>query len=517
MAPFIVIEFISALAVLIFINWYLSGRLVKSLWSRFSPTGVYEVSVKPPSVKVCGTSKPTLSNQDRKDFRNLLEMGQFDPLTKAATEIQTTFESDPSYEYKVQDFFNVFATALPQYEGLLDAWVQYTPSHFAPYLARGHYYYNKAWESRGHKFAAETSSEQFRGMRLFFQKASKDIDAALAINPRLLTAYIIRIGIHNAEGEKNEEEAVFNKGRSFFPSSFLLYKTMLWSRLPRWGGSYAEMNRIAMQAFDHIRTNPELYMLFGEIYADQAWGFRKKEQYPRAIALYSKAISYGEHYSFFEERGRTYVYMKDYDKALEDANQSISLRPVIASPYRLRATIFMEKGDLNSAVQEISSVEALFPGDPETQQWRDWAAKRFLNQGHTAFKTDLEQAVARYDVAIDIKPQYAEALYWRGVAHSKLNKTDLAYSDIKQSIKYNPRHFQSYKMLDFLLASQQKWDEIVENWNEFLTLEPNNAEAYLERAGAYRHKGEMKNALADLKQACDLGKEDACKILKQYQ
>jgi tetratricopeptide (TPR) repeat protein len=70
--------------------------------------------------------------------------------------------------------------------------------------------------------------------------------------------------------------------------------------------------------------------------------------------------------------------------------------------------------------------------------------------------------------------------------------------------------------LDYILASQGKWDEILDIWNRFLALEPNNAEAYFERAGTHKHKGDMDSALADLDRACDLGKQEACNLRKRY-
>ncbi len=513
----IVIGSLCFLAILSLIYWLFSGNFIKSYLSRFLSAKVYEVSVQPPSIRVWGTSKPTFSLQELRDLRILFESKQFDSLTKTATDIQTAFERDPSYEYQVYDFFQIFDTVHPEYQALLDAWTEYAPSHFAPYLARAQYYYSKGWASRGHKYASETSAEQFEGMHRFFQKAESDIDTALAINPRLLTAYTIRIGIYNAEGEDANENTTFNKTRTLFPNSFLIYNRMINSKLPRWGGSYAEMEKIALQALENIEANPELYMLFGQIYVDQAWTLREEKQYDRALALYSKAISYGEHHSFFQERARTYRYMKDYVHAIEDIDHSISLRPTLAAPYRLRATIYIEMKDMDSAMKDIRFMTQQFPWSKDVQELTGWAAKQMLNHGHAVFKNNLEQAIAKYDMALDINPQCAEAFYWRGVAYSKLKKTELAYSDLKQAIRYNPRHFETYRMLDYILASQLKWDEIIAHWNQFLALEPGNAKAYLERAGAYRRTGDMKSALADLHQACELGEQEACRLHKQYE
>jgi tetratricopeptide (TPR) repeat protein len=499
------------------LSWQFTGSFKKIISSKFLAKKNYEVSIKPPTTRVWGTSKPTFSLQDMKTLRDLFEKRQFDALTKTASDIQAAFERDPVYEYQSNDFFYFFGSALPEYQELLDAWVAHSPTHFAPHLARAHYYYDRAWANRGSKYASETTSEQFRQMHLDFQKAAQDIGAALAINPRLLTAYIMRMRMYNADGEAAKEDTAINEARSIFPTSFLIYSAMLKSKLPRWGGSYAEMDKLAQEAFKKVDRNPEMYMLFGQIYADQAWYSRKEKQYDTALALYSKAISYGEHRSFFEERARTYSYMKDYDRALKDIDYSISLRPTVAASYCLRSTINIYRGNTDGAIQDVRLLKLYFPGDHQTHEWYGWAAKQFLNQGHTVFKTSWERAIAAYDAALEINPQYAEAYYWRGVAYSRLKRMDLAYSDMISAVKYDPRNFESYRMLDYILASQQKWSEIIDHWNQFLSLEPQNADAYFERAGTYRHKGDMKNAIADLRKACSLGKQEACKILKQYE
>ena len=514
--PFTAIGYLAVIIIACFALYaYFSGHNKQSPWHVFSFAKNYEASVDPPSFRVSGTLKPTLSVQDLQNLRDLFEKRQFDSLNKTASEIQLAFEQDPSYEYKASDFYDIFQSTLPEYETLLNDWSAHSPSHFAPYLARAEYYYYKGWESRGQRYISETSEQQLAGMHSYFQKALRDIDTALAINPRLLSAHIIRISIYNVDGGNDQENAAFDKARQYFPSCFLLYNTMASAKLPRWGGSYAVMDRLAMQAYKQIRTNPELYMLFGRIYADQAWGFREKKQYDKALALYAKAIRFGDYYEFYDERAKTYVEMKEYDQALKDVNQSISLRPVKSRPYCLRATIFLQKGDPDAAMREIRSTEAMFPGNFEIRETKKWAADRLMYQASNYFKTDLEQAVASYGMAIGIKPDCADAYYWRGVACWKLKKTDLAHSDLEQAIRLNPHDIKAYRMMDNLLASQQRWDEIIEHWNRFLSIEPNNGDAYLERAGTHKLKGDMQSALTDLRTACSLGNNKACGILKQ--
>jgi len=201
---------------------------------------------------------------------------------------------------------------------------------------------------------------------------------------------------------------------------------------------------------------------------------------------------------------------------LRDVSQSISLRPAKPRPHTLRAAVHMKMGDLEAAAQEIRAMDAEFPGDYEISRWKDWASRWLLNQGHTVFKDNPEDAVAWYGMAIETRPDCQEAYYWRGVACSNLNNSALAHADFEQAIRLDPHDIKSYRMMDYLLASQQRWDEIIAYWDSFLSVEPGNGEAYLERAGANRHKGDMQSALADLKTACDLGNKQACEIQGRY-
>jgi len=504
---------IVCLALYVYFPW----NKVQFVLAGFCSAERCEASIAPPSSRVPDTARPTLSLQDRQNIRDLFVKRQFGSLDKIASDIQLTFEQDPSYEYKASDFYEIFDSTLPEYEALLNDWVAYSPDHFAPYLARAEYFCSKGWESRGHKYAANTSEQQFSGMHSYFQKALQDTDAALAINPRLLRAYTLRISMYNADGGGNQINMAFDKARHYFPSSFLLYKEMIWAKLPRWGGNYAEMDKLAVQAHKQIRVTPELYSLFGQIYADQAWVLREQKQYDTSLALFAKAIEYGDYYEFYKERAETYLMMREYDQALKDVNKSISLRPVKPRPYCLRASIYLQMGNPDAAIREFRSMETMFPGDSHVREMRNWAVDFLLYQASNYFKTDLEQAVASYGRVIEIKPDCADAYYWRGIACWKLKKPDLAYSDFAQAIRLAPHDIKTYRMMDNLLASQQQWGKIINQWTAFLNLEPANGDAYLERAGAYKHKGDMQNAFADLKSACSRGVDEACSILKRYQ
>jgi regulator of sirC expression with transglutaminase-like and TPR domain len=72
-------------------------------------------------------------------------------------------------------------------------------------------------------------------------------------------------------------------------------------------------------------------------------------------------------------------------------------------------------------------------------------------------------------------------------------------------------------LIDWLLGRENRWDEIIDYWNQYINLAPDSAKAYFERGGTYYHKGNLNLAIQDLKKACSLGLKEACQKLKQFQ
>lgn len=406
------------------LKWYLS---------KSSFGGIYEVKIAPSGKRAVETSKETLSLSDCARIRALLAEKQYDALNRMAEDFQRNFLSDPSSESKIYEFFRAFAYPAPGYEDLLNAWAESTPSHYAPHVARAQYFNRMAGDSRGDQYDSKTSDEQFANMRAYFARSSKDLDAALAIDRNVLPTYLLRIRIHNAQGERAKLEALYAEAQPRFPTSFLFYNTMLWANTPKWGGSYPQMEKIAMDGYVHIQSNPSLYLLFGAIYAEQVEDFLRRKKYDEAIALSTRAISYGDYYEFYWKRSQCYQEAKNLDKALEDIDRSIGLGPTRAMLYRARTSIFLDKADGRRAVQEVAFLDKEFPGDADAGEWRFRAAAQLVNQGCSeASKDRLEEAVAKFGMAIEIKPEYAKAYYLRGEAYRCLNKRDLSLPDMRR-------------------------------------------------------------------------------------
>ncbi|MBP1747401.1 MAG: hypothetical protein H6Q54_2016 [Deltaproteobacteria bacterium] len=490
------------------------GTLFEPLRSLLGPK-VYEVTKASKNLPISKVPDETIEVGQMVELRRMLQHEQLEELNVILDEYQNLFEKDPRNEYKVHDAYRAFDLTVPSYEDFFKKWINASPDKCQPYLAIAQYYYARGWEKRGYKWAKETQEEQFKGMRFYFSKAEENLKVALKINPNLIVGYHILIGIHNANGDDAAEDSTIEKASALFPHSFLIKSDSLWAKEPRWGGSYVIMEEIAKKAEKYCDINPKLFALYGFIYCDQAKNLRRNKRYEEATDLFTKAISFGDHWTFYNERADVYhFHLKEYDRALEDINRSIKLRPTIDRSYRMRSRIYFAKANYTDSIENLHAAEMVRPGDPETKEWREWASKSLLNKGHRLFKTDLHGAIENYSLSVKFGDQNFETYYWRGMAFYRLENFKSALPDLELAIEMNPRHFESYRMVDYILAKDQQWGRIISHWNKFLELEPDHAGAYLERAGAHHHNKDFENALADLKKSCELGNQEACKRYK---
>ena len=158
----------------------------------------------------------------------------------------------------------------------------------------------------------------------------------------------------------------------------------------------------------------------------------------------------------------------------------------------------------------------LDPTSDKLARFRQQQTDTAVHQAYQLLETtkDVDGAIARYTWAIQLSPANAEALYWRGRAYL-LGKNDRgrALADFESAIQLDPRHFESYRNVDWLLAQRGDWDGVITHWTRYIELEPLNGQAYLERGGAYHRKGDERAALADAHKACELGAPRACELV----
>lgn len=447
--------------------------------------------------------------------QRLLRARDFATLTRQLEAKQARLEQDIRREDELSTTLSAFGVADPALTPLLDEWVVAQPEAWAPRLARARHRITVAWQRRGAKLAKETSDEQFAGMQQWLDAVIADAREALQRNPKLTEAYRLLIRTAQAHGDQRACVRFAELGLAVAPASLRVRSALAQCLLPRWGGSYDAVSALAREAQTHVRENPALASLLGYVDWDRGCLARNETRYDEAVALFTRALAAGEDFQFYDDRADTYLRQKRYTDALADLARALALAPEASGILVTRAWILVALERYQDALGDVRLASEIDPTSVALARFRQQQGETAVSQAYQLLETtkDVPGAIARYTWAIEMAPGSAEALYWRGRAYLKQNDRAHALADFEAAIHLDPRHFESYKNIDWLFAQRGEWDAIIAHWTSYIALEPMSGQAYLERGGAYHRKGDEKAAVADAQKSCALGAARACEII----
>jgi TPR repeat protein len=241
-----------------------------------------------------------------------------------------------------------------------ELWVKAQPKSYAARLGLGRLYLHAALEARGKKYASETSREQFANMRALLQKAEENLLASILLFEKPYSSYINLINV-DALRLQTRMRHYLDQAIKVDPAARLAYQRYIQYRIPRWGGSYEELDALlaeiekgpmlpqdqadiearvlSFKAMDEATNNPtgaiDLYIQAYERLPIQGevirlyWAAgvaKENKQTERALKIYTRIIdAYPDEHKALFERGYLYGQMLNYELALKDYIASAKL------------------------------------------------------------------------------------------------------------------------------------------------------------------------------------------------
>jgi tetratricopeptide (TPR) repeat protein len=154
------------------------------------------------------------------------------------------------------------------------------------------------------------------------------------------------------------------------------------------------------------------------------------EQYQLALIEYRRAATLiPDQHNAYHELSQTFYQLKNYDKAIEFANQAIALDPKCWLCYQALGNIYDDSGK-------------------------------------------PEEALAQYSKAVDLAPSSGRPLYNYALTLNHLNRKSESISALDKAILVDPQYPSPYRLLGLLLAEKNELYLAQTQFEKFVSLEP---------------------------------------------
>lgn len=162
---------------------------------------------------------------------------------------------------------------------------------------------------------------------------------------------------------------------------------------------------------------------FYKSYYNRALLYSITNENKKAISDYTKSIELNNYYKAYVGRATLYYLMKDFPKAMADAESALLLNPNNPKANFVLATCYDDLNQLDKALYHYNNAIQINTEDPTL----------FLRRGILFGKQQkLELCLQDFENCTKLKPDYAEAYYWKGVV--KINLKQNPCFDLKKAV-----------------------------------------------------------------------------------
>ncbi len=167
------------------------------------------------------------------------------------------FQPEPQFHEAIHYIFDTIR-ADERSNQLTSRWLRLAPEDAYALLARASYYRRMAWKARGGGFAGDTPVAQITRMSELVERAIPLYRKAIALKPRLMPAYEGMLNLAKADSLEAVGEEAFEGANAVDPACPTIAKERMNALLPRWGGSYEQMEAYAARLRPLVAQRPLL-------------------------------------------------------------------------------------------------------------------------------------------------------------------------------------------------------------------------------------------------------------------
>lgn len=300
-----------------------------------------------------------------------------------------------------------------------------------------------------------------------YDKAVESYTKAIEIEPRNVLAYLRRAQVYNSLEENEKAIADLNKSIAIDPEQVYPYYER---GLVKFGSTKYTYEQAIEDWSKAIALKTQQEQNKSQLRRKTIYEFDNSllEWYHQELISLN---SFPDLHNLYELRARAYLELKQYDKAVADANEAVSLQPEDASKYHFRAYVYRE-------------------------------AKQY------------DRAVANSNRAIELLPEYTHAYKGRAHTYTKLKQYDLAIADYTKALSHyseyssfgsnNSDYATAYVSRANVYRELKQYDNAIADYDNALKVYSEFAYAYHNRGDFYQELGNIDQAKQDWEKAASL-------------
>ncbi|MDB9512327.1 tetratricopeptide repeat protein [Kamptonema animale CS-326] len=243
-----------------------------------------------------------------------------------------------------------------------------------------------------------------------------------------------------------------------------------------------------------------------------------------AIASLDKAIEFKpDDYDAWYNRGNMLGHLGRFEDAIASLDKAIEFKPDKHQAWNSRGNALRHLGRFEDAIASCDKAIEIKPDYHEA--WKN-RAEALYNLGR------YEEALASCDKAIEIKPDYHEAWHYRGLARynswrsllqipsfdldddslwddgavalDNLRRNEEALASFDKAIEIKPDYHEAWKNRAVALDDLGRYEEAIASCDKAIEIKPDYHEAWKNRAEALDKLGRYEEAIASLDKAIEI-------------